>query len=37
VAYFKLKEYEASLLGIAVEALHLSIPEQDVLAIVGAR
>jgi vacuolar-type H+-ATPase subunit C/Vma6 len=37
VAYFKLKEYEASLLGIAVEALHLSVPEQDVLDIVGAR
>jgi len=36
-AYFKLKEYEASLLGIAVEALHLSVPEQDVLDIVGAR
>ena len=37
VAYFKLKEYEASLLGIAVEALHLSVPEQDVMNIVGAR
>jgi vacuolar-type H+-ATPase subunit C/Vma6 len=37
VAYFKLKEYEASFLGIAVEALHLSVPEQDVLEIVGAR
>jgi vacuolar-type H+-ATPase subunit C/Vma6 len=37
VAYFKLKEYEASLLGIAVEALHLSVPEQDILNIVGAR
>ncbi len=37
VAYFKLKEYEASLLGIAVEALHLSVPEQDVLNIVGVR
>ena len=37
VAYFKLKEYEASLLGIAVEALHLSVPEQDVLDIVGIR
>jgi vacuolar-type H+-ATPase subunit C/Vma6 len=37
VAYFKLKEYEASLLSIAVEALHLSVPEQDVLNIVGDR
>ncbi len=37
IAYFKLKEYEASLLGIAVEALHLSVPEQDILNIVGAR
>jgi vacuolar-type H+-ATPase subunit C/Vma6 len=36
VAYFKLKEYEASILNIAVEALHLSVSEQDVLAIVGA-
>jgi vacuolar-type H+-ATPase subunit C/Vma6 len=37
VAYFKLKEYEASLLGVAVEALNLSMPEQDVLDIVGIR
>ena len=37
VAYFKLKEHEASLLGIAVEALHLSVPEQDILNIVGVR
>jgi vacuolar-type H+-ATPase subunit C/Vma6 len=37
VAFFKLKEYEASLLGIAVEALNLSLPEQDVLDIVGVR
>ncbi len=36
VAYFKLKEYEASLLGIAVEALRLSVPGQDVLDIVGS-
>ena len=36
VAYFKLKEYEASILTIAVEALDLSVSEQDVLAIVGA-
>ncbi len=36
-AYFKLKEYEASLLGIAVEALQLSVPEQDILNIVGIR
>jgi vacuolar-type H+-ATPase subunit C/Vma6 len=35
-AYFTLKEYEASLLKTAVEAIALSIPEQDVLAIVGA-
>jgi vacuolar-type H+-ATPase subunit C/Vma6 len=37
VAYFKLKEYEASLLSIAVEALHLSVSEQDILNIVGSR
>jgi vacuolar-type H+-ATPase subunit C/Vma6 len=37
VAYFKLKEYEASILTIAVEALHLSVSGQDVLDIVGAR
>jgi vacuolar-type H+-ATPase subunit C/Vma6 len=37
VAYFKLKEYEAGLLGIAAEALNLSLPEQDVLDIVGVR
>jgi vacuolar-type H+-ATPase subunit C/Vma6 len=35
-AYFTLKEYEASLLKTAVEAIALSIPEQDVLSIVGA-
>ncbi len=37
VAYFKLKEYEATLLNIAAEALHLSVPEQDILNIVGIR
>lgn len=36
VAYFKLKEYEIALLKTAVEALHFSLPEQDVLAMVGA-
>ncbi len=36
-AWFKLKEYEASLLKSAVEALWLSIPEQELLALVGAR
>ena len=35
VAYFKLKEHEATLLNIAAEALHLSVPEQDILALVG--
>jgi vacuolar-type H+-ATPase subunit C/Vma6 len=37
VAFFKLKEYEASLLSVAVEALHLSVPEQDILNLVGIR
>ena len=37
VAYFKLKEYEADLLKTAVEAMKLSIPEQEVLAMTGAR
>jgi vacuolar-type H+-ATPase subunit C/Vma6 len=37
VAYFKLKEYEGTLLNIAAEALHLSVPEQDILDIVGIR
>ena len=37
VAYFKLKEHEASLLTTAVEAIELSVPEQDVMTIVGAR
>ena len=37
VAYFKLKEYEATLLNIAAEGLHLSVPEQDILNIVGIR
>jgi vacuolar-type H+-ATPase subunit C/Vma6 len=36
-AYFTLKEHEASLLKTAVEALHLSIPAQEVLNMVGAR
>jgi vacuolar-type H+-ATPase subunit C/Vma6 len=35
-AYFTLKEYEAALLKTAAEAIALSIPENDVLAIVGA-
>jgi vacuolar-type H+-ATPase subunit C/Vma6 len=35
VAYFRLKEHEASLLSIATEALHLGVPESDVLAITG--
>jgi vacuolar-type H+-ATPase subunit C/Vma6 len=37
VAFFTLKEYEAGLLQTAVEALRLSVSEQDVLALVGAR
>jgi len=36
VAYFTLKEHEVALLKTAVEAVHLSVAEQDVLAIVGA-
>jgi vacuolar-type H+-ATPase subunit C/Vma6 len=36
-AYFKLKEYETSLLKTAVEAIWLSIPEQELLALVGTR
>jgi vacuolar-type H+-ATPase subunit C/Vma6 len=36
-AWFKLKEYETSLLKSAVEALWLSIPEQELLALVGTR
>jgi vacuolar-type H+-ATPase subunit C/Vma6 len=36
-AWFKLKEYEASLLKSAVEALWLSMPEQELLALVGTR
>jgi vacuolar-type H+-ATPase subunit C/Vma6 len=36
-AYFTLKEHEASLLKTAVEAMHLSIPMQGVLDMVGAR
>jgi vacuolar-type H+-ATPase subunit C/Vma6 len=37
VAFFKLKEHETSMLKTAVEAIHLSLPEQEVLAIAGAR
>jgi vacuolar-type H+-ATPase subunit C/Vma6 len=36
VAFFKLKEYEVGLLKTAVEALRLSVSEQDILALVGA-
>ena len=36
VAYFKLKELETGMLKIAVEALHLSVPEHEVLSMVGA-
>ncbi len=36
VAFFKLKEYESELLQTAVEALRLAVPEQDVLALIGA-
>jgi len=36
VAYFTLKEQEASLLTTAVEVLQLSLPEQEALAIAGA-
>ncbi len=35
VAFFKLKEYEASLLSTAVEALRLSVSEQEVLTLLG--
>ncbi len=35
-AYFKLKELEATMLRTAVEALNLSVGEQDVIALVGA-
>lgn len=35
-AFFKLKEYESSMLSTAVEALRLSVPEQEVLTLVGA-
>lgn len=34
-AFFKLKQVEASLLTTAVEALRLSVSEQDVLSIAG--
>ncbi|HTP58642.1 MAG TPA: hypothetical protein VMM82_06965, partial [Spirochaetia bacterium] len=36
VAYFKLKELEMGMLKIAVEALHLSVSEHDVLSMLGA-
>ncbi|HUI69699.1 MAG TPA: V-type ATPase subunit [Spirochaetia bacterium] len=36
VAYFKLKELETGMLKIAVEALQLSVPEHEVLSMVGA-
>ena len=35
VAFFKLKEYESSLLSTAAEALRLSVSEQEVLALIG--
>jgi vacuolar-type H+-ATPase subunit C/Vma6 len=35
VAFFKLKEYEAGLLSTAAEALRLSVPEQEVLSLMG--
>jgi vacuolar-type H+-ATPase subunit C/Vma6 len=34
-AWFTLKEYEAALLKTAAEAVALSVPEQEILAIVG--
>jgi vacuolar-type H+-ATPase subunit C/Vma6 len=37
VAYFKLKEYEISILKTAVEALQLALPEQEILSFVGTR
>jgi vacuolar-type H+-ATPase subunit C/Vma6 len=37
VAFFKLKEYEVGFLKTAVEALRLSVSEQDVLTLVGAQ
>ena len=37
VAFFKLKQYEVGFLKTAVEALRLSVSEQDVLALVGAQ
>ena len=35
-AYFKLKELETVMLKIAVEAARLSVPDQEVMAMVGA-
>jgi vacuolar-type H+-ATPase subunit C/Vma6 len=37
VAFFALKQQEASLLRTAVEAVALGIPERDALAIAGVR
>ncbi len=37
VAFFRLKEHEASLLNVAAEAVHLSLPEHEVLALMGER
>ncbi|HET6451952.1 MAG TPA: V-type ATPase subunit [Spirochaetia bacterium] len=37
VAYFRLKEHEASILSIAAEALHLGIPEAEAASLAGIR
>ncbi len=37
VAYFRLKDYEASMLNVAAEAVHLGVPESEVLGIMGDR
>ena len=37
VAFFRLKEYEASLLNIAAEAMDLAMGEHEVMAITGER
>ena len=37
VAYFRLKEHEAAMLSVAVEALHLGVPEPEIMGIVGER
>jgi vacuolar-type H+-ATPase subunit C/Vma6 len=36
-AFFKLKEYETTLLKTAVEAIRLSMPEQEIFGLVGTR